>query len=78
MTTKTVVAIVFMLAALLLGAALLHAGLARGDDTAELICQQLRLGQTPGQIADELHRGDPRRSVQQSLTTIWEDMPDCG
>lgn len=43
-----------------------------GDDTATAICIADDLGQTPGQIADSIHRGDPRINVPGALQkTYW-------
>jgi hypothetical protein len=57
----------------------LGTGKAHGDDTTvvgpSVVCQQLALGQTPGEIADELHRGNP--TLPCPYTTVWDAMPNC-
>ena len=42
-----------------------------------LICQQLQLGYTPGQLAELLHRGGPQWSASQYLVTIYNTEGLC-
>lgn len=41
------------------------------DDTAEAICTADDLGQTPSQIADSIHRGDPRWNTPRAWQKTW-------
>ena len=54
---------------------------AKADDhdpiVKTLICQQLRLGYTLGQVAAQLHQGDPRWSYSQMLVTVYDQMGYC-
>jgi hypothetical protein len=43
----------------------------------DLICQQLRLGYTPRQLAEMLHRGGAQCSESQCLATIYNTMGLC-
>jgi hypothetical protein len=38
----------------------------------DLVCQQLDLGYTPAQIAEQLHQGDPRYNDYQAAQTVWD------
>lgn len=46
-------------------------------DTSTLICQQLKLGQEPGALAEDLHRGDPRYSLTDTIQTVLESSWAC-
>lgn len=43
----------------------------------DIVCQQVALGQSPGQVADELHQGDPRIGWGQAANTVWSSLQDC-
>jgi hypothetical protein len=52
--------------------------LANADpDNATVICQQSRLGVTPGQIAEGLHRGDGRVSIWQAGQQVRDALRGC-
>jgi hypothetical protein len=57
------------------------AGVAHADDgdgsIDQTICSQLAIGQSPGQIAGELHQGDPRWTPNRAIPRIYEAMPSC-
>jgi hypothetical protein len=65
------------IAATLLAALVLGTGVAHADDTDTLICQQLAIGQSPGQVAGELHDGNATITRQRATQRVWEAMPDC-
>jgi len=44
---------------------------------AQLICQQLALGQSPSEIEQELHEGDHRYSLNQTAQTFWDTSATC-
>lgn len=73
----------YTVAALLLVGTVLGTGVAHAQDpelepdTTTLICQQLALGQEPGDIADDLHEGDPRYSVADTTQTVLEASWEC-
>jgi hypothetical protein len=48
------------------------------DDITTIVQQQDALGQTPGEIAEELHQGDPRISWGQAANEVWEGLQDRG
>jgi hypothetical protein len=53
-------------------------GTAHADDGIDqTICNQLALGQSPGQIAGELHDGNATITRQRATQRVWEAMPDC-
>ena len=65
--------------------AMTGAGYAKADpDTIDspdlngIICQQIALGQTPGEIAEQLHQGDGRLSIWQTGQMVWGALPECG
>ena len=66
--------------------ALTGAGYARADDPETIdspdlngiICQQIALGESPGDIAERLHQGDGRLSIWQTGQMVWGALPDCG
>jgi hypothetical protein len=61
-----------------LAALMLSAGVAHADDGIDqTICNQLALGQSPGQIAGELHDGNATITRQRASQRVWEAMPDC-
>ena len=60
-------------AALVLGADVAHAD--DGIDSA--ICNQLALGQSPGQIAGELHDGNATITRQRATQRVWESLGGC-
>lgn len=68
---------------LALGSALLAVAFIAGPtahaspDTDDIVCQQSRLGEDPGTIADQLHNGDPRHSIWQTTQQVWTDLQDC-
>jgi hypothetical protein len=62
-----------VMAALALSAPVAHAD----DGIDQTICNQLALGQSPGQIAGELHDGDPRWTPNRALPRVYEAMPGC-
>jgi hypothetical protein len=66
-------------AALTLTALTLGTGTARADDgqLSTVICQQLALGQSPGQVAGELHDGNATITRQRATQQVWEALPDC-
>jgi hypothetical protein len=70
---KLTMATAITAAALVLGAGLAHAD----DGIDSTICNQLALGQSPGQIAGELHQGDPRWTPNRAIPRIYEAMPGC-
>jgi hypothetical protein len=57
----------------------LATGTARADDGQlnTVICQQLALGQSPGQVAGELHDGNATITRQRATQRVWEALPDC-
>jgi hypothetical protein len=69
---------------LILGIAMTAAAVALGTGTAHaddgidtVICNQLALGQSPGQIAGELHDGNATITRQRATQRVWEAIPDC-
>jgi hypothetical protein len=62
------------LATLVLGAGVAHAD---DDDLNRTICQQLSLGQSPGQVADEIHQGDATITRQRATQRVWESLGGC-
>jgi len=46
------------------------------DDITTIIQQQDQLGETPGEIADQLHAGDPRISWGQAANDVWSSLQD--
>lgn len=46
-------------------------------DVGEIVCQQSRLGVSPGEIAEQLHQGDPRYSEWQTGQQVWTALQDC-
>ena len=50
------------------------------SDTTQAICIANRLGQTPGQIAANIHAGDPRWNTTNAWTKTWFTLAegDCG
>jgi hypothetical protein len=70
---KLITATAMAAAALVLGAGTAHAD----DGIDQTICNQLALGQSPGQIAGELHQGDPRWTPNRALPRVYEAMPGC-
>jgi hypothetical protein len=70
---KLISAIIIATAALALGA-----GTARADDGIDqTICNQLALGQSPGDIAGELHEGNATITRQRATQRVWEAIPNC-
>jgi hypothetical protein len=59
--------------------AVFSAALAHGDDGSidQTICNQLALGQSPGQISDELRHGDARWTPNRAIPRVWSALPDC-
>lgn len=45
---------------------------ADGDNCA--VCTANDLGETPGQIQDQLHQGDPRISWDKAAQRVWSDL----
>jgi hypothetical protein len=53
-------------------------GVAHADDGIDqTICNQLAIGQSPGQVAGELHDGNATITRQRATQRVWEAMPDC-
>lgn len=48
-----------LVAAALTFAMMIGAPIAHADGTDDLICQESRMGMSPGQISDSIHSGDP-------------------
>jgi hypothetical protein len=58
--------------------AITTAGVAHADDGIDqTICNQLALGQSPGQIAGELHDGNATITRQRATQRVWQAIPDC-
>jgi hypothetical protein len=47
------------------------------DGIDQTVCNQLAIGQSPGQIAGELHDGNATITRQRATQRVWEAMPDC-
>jgi hypothetical protein len=59
-------------------AVVLGTGVAHADDGIDqTICNQLAIGQSPGQIAGELHDGNATITRQRATQRVWEAMPSC-
>jgi hypothetical protein len=68
------------LAVLMFVIAMLTSGVAHADDDGgidQVICNQLALGQSPGQIAGELHDGNATITRQRAVQRVWEALPEC-
>jgi hypothetical protein len=46
-------------------------------DLNGIICGQMLLGETPIEIAERMHKGDPRMSQQQAGQKVWETLQEC-
>jgi hypothetical protein len=56
----------------------LGAGTARADDGIDqTICNQLALGQSPGQVIEQLRDGDKRWNGPRGPSRVWSVLPDC-
>jgi hypothetical protein len=68
-----------LLAAILAAISIVAVPVAHADEpgVTDLICFQLALGQTPEQIAEELHLGDRNYSISQTRQTVSHDMENC-
>jgi hypothetical protein len=47
-------------------------------DLNGIICEQIALGETPGEIAERLHQGDLRMSIWETGQRVWSALPECG
>jgi hypothetical protein len=47
-------------------------------DLNGIICTQLALGESPGEIAERLHQGDGRLSIWQTGQAVRDALPGCG
>jgi hypothetical protein len=47
-------------------------------DLNGVICTQLALGESPGEIAERLHQGDGRQSIWQTGQAVRDALPGCG
>jgi hypothetical protein len=53
-------------------------GISRADDGIDrTICSRLALGDSPGQVMDELRHGDSRWNGPRAPGRIWEVLPNC-
>lgn len=62
------------LAALLI--ALWCALIAHADNT-DLICQESRMGMSPGQLSDSIHGGDPSMPQWEQRSQVINDLGNC-
>ncbi len=75
---KVVAIAVLVAAGFFAGRATAHADNGDGESgTGNLVCAQSRLGEDPGQIAADLHAGDPRYSIWQTTQQTWSGLQDC-
>lgn len=59
-------------------AVMLGAGVAHAEPGVDdVVCDQLALGVPPGQIANQLHQGDPRYSVTDTTQTVLDASHTC-
>lgn len=65
---KTVAALLFILAS---------APIAHADNTNDLICEDSRMGMSPGQISDSIHGGQPNMPEFRQRGTVLNDLGDC-
>jgi hypothetical protein len=66
------------IAFLMFTVALLVPGAAHADDGIDqTICNQLALGQSPGEVAGELHDGNATITRQRAVQRVWEALPEC-
>jgi hypothetical protein len=47
-------------------------------DLTGVICGQIALGESPGEIAERLHQGDGRMSIWETGQRVWDTLPECG
>jgi|GEM_PF-5937901 hypothetical protein len=67
-----------LILAIAMTAAALGTGVAHADDGIDqTICNQLALGQSPGQVAGELHDGNATITRQRATQRVWQAMPGC-
>lgn len=84
MRSRTEAAALIAVAVLIVGFlawCLLSVALARAHadepGVGSLVCGQLALGESPSDIAEQLHQGDPRYSIWETTQTVWDDAKDC-
>lgn len=66
------------LAALLITAAFVGAPIAHADNTTDTVCQQsTQFGLSPGQIADNLHSGQPNMPAFRQRGDVLNTLGDC-
>lgn len=57
--------------------AMMTAGPASAEPSAADICNQVAFGVPPGQVADSIHRGDPRINIFMAGQMVWEALKTC-
>lgn len=53
------------------------APIAYADDTNDLICQESRMGMSPGQISDSIHGGQPSMPERRQRGQVINDLGNC-
>lgn len=66
-----------MLRMILAALAISAAPAAHADPTDDLICQESRMGYSPGQITDSVHGGQPNVPEYQQRGTVITDLGGC-